>query len=481
MEHSLNMPLVEAMINYKEQNVYPLHTPGHKGGRGMVQELQGFWGDSLAMEVSLMSELDDIHEPETYIKAGQQLAAELYGSDRCFWAVNGTSQAIHAMLMTALKPGEKLLLPRNAHRSVAGGLILGGIEAVYLEPDFDCSWGLQQQITCEQVMEALDKYEDVKALLITSPNYYGVAAPVAKLAELCHSKGVLLLVDEAHGPHLGFSRLLPPSALQCGADACAQSTHKLVGAMTQCSMLHVQGKRLDLQRAADIMSVLTTTSPNYFLMASLDAARAQLQANGVQMVERAVKAAQKLRRLCRELGLRVLETDDCHGCALDITKVTVNVSDWGYDGVYVGDKLRQAGIAVELVDACNVLFLVTYADDNEDYEKALLQIGKVLRQLKQEKTAAGKALAVPRLPVVQSGCSLRKVFNSPKESCSLETAAGRICGEQVSFYPPGIPVLLPGEIITAETVEYCKEMKALGLPVSGPADTSLQTLRVLMR
>ena len=292
------MPLVEAMLKYKNEDVYPLHTPGHKGGRGMQRLLRQELGASVEMDVSLMSELDDIHEPTSYIKEAQELAAEAYGSDACFFAVNGTSQAIHAMLLTALNPGEKLLLPRNAHRSVAGGLVLGGIEVVYLQPEFDADFGLMTQVTPEAVEAALDADKAIRAVLLTSPNYYGIAAEVRAIADICHERGVVLLVDEAHGPHLGFSELLPPSALQCGADACAQSTHKILGAMTQCSLLHVQGERLDLQRAADVMSVLTTTSPNYLMMGSLDAARAQVQTYGRAMSEDAVAAAEKLRKLC---------------------------------------------------------------------------------------------------------------------------------------------------------------------------------------
>ena len=476
------LPLVEAMLKYKYEDVYPLHTPGHKGGRGMQRLLRQELGASVQMDVSLMSELDDIHEPETYIKEAQNLAAEVYGSDACFWAVNGTSQAIQAMLLTALNPGEKLLLPRNAHRSVAGGLILGGIKAVYMQPEFNAAFGLQLQATPEAVAAALDEDRAIKAVLLTSPNYYGVAAEVRAIAEICHAHGAVLLVDEAHGPHLGFSELLPPSALQCGADACAQSTHKILGAMTQCSMLHMRKERLDVQRAADVMSVLTTTSPNYLLMASLDAARAQVQSYGREMAEQAVAAAKKLRRLCaNHAGLRVLEQQDCAGLQLDITKVTVNFAAWGYTGIEVGEALRRERIAVELVDASNVLFLVTYADNTSDYDEALVRIDKVLGELKAHKRTPKHLLAAQAVPQTRAVLPLREVFYSTKQSVPLEQAVGSICGEQVSFYPPGIPVLLPGELVTEEIVNYCKAQKLLGLPVSGPADSSLQTLRIVKR
>lgn len=476
------MPLVEAMLNYKYEDVYPLHTPGHKGGRGMQRLLRNELGASVQMDVSLMSELDDIHEPATYIKEAQKLAAQTYGSDACFWAVNGTSQAIHAMLLTALNPGEKLLLPRNAHRSVAGGLVLGGIEVTYMQPEFNEEFGLQMQVSPQQVKQALDEDSSIKAVLLTSPNYYGVAADVRAIADICHAHGAVLLVDEAHGPHLGFSELLPLSALQCGADACAQSTHKILGAMTQCSMLHVQGARLDLQRAADVMSVLTTTSPNYLMMASLDAARAQVQAYGSKMVENAACAAKKLRQLCAaHHGLRVLEESDCHGLRLDTTKVTVNFAGWGYTGVEVGDALRKERIAVELVDARNVLFLVTYADNTSDYDEALARIDAVLCALEAHKRAPEKLTAMQPVPVTTAVMSLRDVFYGAKQAVPLSEAAGKICGEQVSFYPPGIPVLLPGELVTEKIIAYCQAQKTLGLPVSGPADSSLATLRIVKK
>lgn len=480
LKNDIAMPLVAAMLSYKNDNVYPMHTPGHKGGRGMEKILRQEMGTSILMDVSLMSELDDIHEPETYIKEAQNLAAATYGSDACFFAVNGTTQAIHAMLLTALNPGEKVLLPRNAHRSVAGGLILGGIDAVYIQPEYNSDFGLQTQVTPALIQEKLTEDKSIKAVFLTSPNYYGIAAEVKQIADICHQNKVVLLVDEAHGPHLGFNEILPPSALQCGADACAQSTHKILGAMTQCSMLHVQGKNLDLQRAADVMSMLTTTSPNYLLMGSLDAARYQVQCKGKVMAQQAVDAAVKLKNLCQKYeGLKVLEVSDCQGLRLDTSKVTVNFAAWGYTGIEVGETLRQAGIAVELVDAQNVLFLVTYADDNADFEKALKKIDSVLRNLSNNKRVNQVERKVYKVPVAEHILPLREVFYKHKVTVNLEQAENKICGEQISFYPPGIPVLLPGELISKEIIEYCQNMKALGLPVSGPADSTLTTIRVV--
>ena len=215
-------------------------------------------------------------------------------------------------------------------------------------------------------------------------------------------------------------------------------------------------------------------------MASLDAARAQVQARGKEMAEAAVAAASKLRSICSaHAGLKVLEESDCNGLRLDSTKVTVNFANWGYTGVEVGDALRRARVAVELVDAQNVLFLVTYADVTSDYDAALARIDAVLSELERHKREPHAVARVGAVPVTSSAMKLRDVFYARKRAVGLETAIGCVCGEQVSFYPPGIPVLLPGEAITREIVEYCKAMKQLGLPVSGPADSSLDSIRVV--
>lgn len=479
------MPLLAAMFQYKQAQVYPFHTPGHKGGRGLEPQLAAELGAGAAqLDVSLMAELDDLHCPTGCLAAAQTLAARLYGSDSCFFAVNGTTQAIHAMLLTAVKPGGKVLVPRNAHRSVAGGLLLGELEPVYITPQFADDFGINTQVTVAQVAAALRQDPAIKAVFLTSPNYYGQAADIQAIAELVHASGAVLLVDEAHGPHLGFSPLLPPSALACGADACAQSTHKITGALTQCSMLQMQGARLDLQRAADVMSLLTTTSPNYLLLASLDAARFQLATRGRQMCEQALASASKLRQLLQNFaGLRILDSAciGSHGvAAFDSTKVTVNVSAWGYTGIEVSDKLRQAGIAVELTDAGNVLFLVTYGDSGAAYDAALARIQQVFKALEQSKRPQQTLPAGQQIPAPQQVLPLRQAFDSAKTSVALAQSAGKICAEQVSFYPPGIPVLLPGELITPAIIAYCENMRNLGLPVSGPADGSLREIRVVL-
>lgn len=480
----INKPLCEAVFNYEKAKVYPLHTPGHKGGRGLEKSLLAALGKrAAAIDVSLMSELDDIHCPEGCLREAQELAAQVYDSDRCFFAVNGTTVAIHAMLMGALKPGEKVLVPRNAHRAVAGALVLGGLEAVFLPPEYDDFFGINTQITPEAVEQALAADSDIKAVLVTSPNYYGLAADLKAIAEIAHSRGAVLLVDEAHGAHLGFSEALPPSALQCGADACAQSTHKTLGALTQCSMLHVKGQRIDQKKIASAMSLLTTTSPNYLLMASLDAARAQLAAGGAEMAEAALVVAEKLRYSLHDIGglevldASILERSEVAG--FDGTKVTVNVAGLGITGIEAGDILRENGLAVELVDRNNVLFLLTYADDNEEIESIINKITDIFYMIKKQNKPPLALSNNCRMPVAQQILSARQAFYADTEAIAFSEAVGRICTEQISFYPPGIPVIIPGELVSKEILTYCQSMLALGLPVSGPQDGSLRKIQVV--
>lgn len=479
-----SMPLVEAMFKYQQDKVYPFHTPGHKGGRGYEAQLKQAMGEqALAMDVSLMAELDDLHQPSGCLKEAQALAAELYGADQCFFAVNGTTQAVQAMLMSAVKPGEKVLVPRNAHRSVAGGLILGDLEVVFIAPEYNEEFGFNTQVTPRAIAAALAKDKTIKAVLITSPNYYGLAADVAEIARVTHEQGAVLLVDEAHGAHLGFTKLLPPSALSCGADAVAQSTHKLLGAMTQASMLLVQGTRIDLERAAKTMSLLTTTSPNYLLMASLDAARAQLDAAGEEMALHALGVANYLREALSRFSWVTVVDQNIVGqpgvFAFDGTKVTVRVAGCGLTGVEVGAFLREKGIAVELVDYYNTLFLLTYADDYPEIERVIKKIVDAFEELSEIKTPPLPPSGNFALPLAKQVLSVRKAFYKETEIIDFLQARGRIAGEQVSFYPPGIPVLLPGELVSNEIIEYCQKMVALHLPVSGPIDETLKKLRVI--
>ena len=475
-------PLLDAMEEYRQAHVYPLHTPGHKGGRGADEAARHLIGAvGLQSDVSLMDELDDIHHPDGCIKAAEDLAAKAYGSDRCFLGVNGTTGVIHGMVLGALKPGDKLLVPRNCHRSVLGALILSGVRPVYVQPAYDAQWRLLLQLSPEQVEQAFAEHADLKGVLLTTPNYFGLAADTKAIADICHAHAAVLLVDEAHGPHLGFSKELPPSAMQCGADAAAQSTHKILGAMTQCSLLQVRYGRIRPEAMEQAMSLVTTTSPNYLLMGSLDGARAQVARRGAAMAEDSIDAASVLRRELHKIeGLPVLE-NELNGqggvVALDPGKVTIMTSALGITGPEAADALREEGIAVELVDEDHVLFLVTYADFGPDFVEIASRIREVLEQIRRPER---QLLPVPPMrDIPDMVLTPREAFFHEKVRKAFSEAAGSIAGESISFYPPGIPLIMPGERITRELIAYCQSLQKKGLLVSGPRDRSLKIIEVI--
>ena len=484
------------MCAYGEAGALAFHTPGHKQGLGahaLLRELVTEAG--LREEVSLMEELDDLHEPTGCIEEAQDLAAALYGADAAFFAVNGTTGAIHAMLVAALSPSDAVLVPRNVHRSVFGGLVLADARPVYIEPIVDEALGIAHGLSTEAVREACRLHPEAKALLLVSPTYYGVASDVRAIAEIVHAAGMALLVDEAHGAHLAFSDDLPESAIAAGADLVAQSTHKLLGAMTQASLLLLREGRIEKERVERAMSLLTSTSPNYLLLASLDIARLQMAEAGAAHLARAVGLARKLRREVNATpGLFSFGEERMGGAgafALDPLKLTVTVTGLGLTGAEAAHILRhEHKIEAELFDAQNVLFLLTYADTEESAGRLLA----ALRSLAQRRTAHGataaaaagavpdgrKAQAAVRLPAAPPvSIPPREAFYRRSVPCRLREAAGRIAAETIAFYPPGIPVICTGEVFTAEVCRYIEAMAAAGLKVTGASDTSLRTLRVV--
>nr|WP_304149273.1 aminotransferase class I/II-fold pyridoxal phosphate-dependent enzyme [Mitsuokella multacida] len=485
-DNGLRAPIAEAMKAYAADGARAYHTPGHKQGLGAHPLLKALvTEEGLREEVSLMEELDDLHEPTMCIKEAQEMAAALYGADQAFFMINGTTGAIHTMLMGALAPGDTVLVPRNAHRSVIGGIILAGARPVFLQPEIDERLGIAMGLTEEMVARAIALHPEAKALVCVYPTYYGVTYGLEAIAKLVHAHGMLLLVDEAHGPHLRFSDDLPPQAIDCGADMAAQSTHKILGAMTQASMLLTSGPRVSRERVREAASLLQSTSPNQLLLASLDIARLQMAEDGRETVGNAVRLAEKLRCAINEIdGLWSFGpeyTDYPGATGLDTTKITVQVTDLGLSGVEAESILRhEYKVQCELSDARNLLFILSYADGEEQADYLLEALQGLARDHRRA-TVAASAVAAGLPAVPAQGMTPREAFFAPKGSVPFGEAEGRIAAEQVMFYPPGIPILCPGDIIDAASLHYIRAMQSLGLKVVGPRDASLTELQVVGR
>lgn len=497
MTNKKTAPLYEAVAEYAESGCSPWHTPGHKMGRGADARLQKLiTPQGLRGEVSLADELDDPFAPDGAIAAAQQAAAGFFGARETVFSVSGTTGAIHMMLLAALSPGDVVLVSRGVHRSVMGGLVLVGAVPVYIDPEYDEEAELVLNVTVAEVEAAVRRYPQAKALLLVSPNYYGIAADLKGIAEILHRAGMLLLVDEAHGAHLStLGRVkekcrtagvrLPEPAMKSGADMAAQSTHKLLGSLTQTSMLHIGTKApADMgDRVYRAYGITQTTSPDYLLLASLDIARAQLEEQGEEVFERVWEQTAGLREKVNSLpGLSVYSLPEGRrrDFSQDALKLSVDVSDLGITGPEAWDYLREHCLMQpELSDARRVLFIISYADDEESLGRLYRALEALSDEYKGKRRKERRIL--PRLPKSPEGVpplNPREAYFSQSAAVDIDRAVGRIAAEAPMFYPPGIPVFYPGEIITAEAVEYLQAGLAAGL-VPHAEDTELKTLRVL--
>jgi arginine decarboxylase len=480
-------PLLTAMKNYVDDGVIPFHTPGHKFGKGMHHRLGSIVGRaSLEMDLALLPELDDLHEPHGCIKAAQDLAAELYGADHSFFVVNGTTGGIYAMILTIAGPGDKIIVPRNAHRSIIGGVLLNGAIPVFMHPEVDKHLGLAQGVTPATVEEAIHRHPDAKGVLIINPTYYGVATDLQRIVDIVHDHNMPVVVDEAHGPHLHFSSRLPLQALDAGADICAQSTHKIIGALTQCSMVHCREGRVSVPRLKAMLQLVQSTSPNYILMASLDVARMQMATEGHKLVARAVELAEWVRAEINCIpGLYSFGADKIGApgvFSLDPTKVTVTVKGLGLTGAEAERILRhEYKVQVELSDMYNVLFLITLGD-GEAEARAMVEALRALAANhagKRDFSSMEDAYGSDYPPIPEQVLSPRQALFGHTKTIPFKQAAGRVCAEIITFYPPGIPLLCPGERISAEIIAYCLRLQKAGLHISGPEDYMLKTVKVV--
>ncbi|GGH73543.1 arginine decarboxylase [Saccharibacillus endophyticus] len=420
------------------------------------------------------------------IEEAQQLAADAFGATHTFFSVQGTSSAIITMILSVCGPGDKIIVPRNVHKSILGAIIYAGAKPVFIAPERDTNLGIDHGITVSSVKKALKLHGDAKALLVINPTYYGVCADLQQIVALSHSYGVPVLVDEAHGVLIHFHDQLPLSAMQAGADMAATSVHKLGGSMTQSSVLNVNTRNgyINPKRVQTVISMLTTTSTSYILLASLDTARRQLALNGYAMAERALDFADYARSAINQIeglycfGEEILGSEATYD--YDPTKITVQVRRLGITGYEAENWLRDNhNIEVEMSDMYNVLCLIT-AGDNESTVKVLLN---ALREMAQEFRGQGKAikeLAVKIPDIPHLALLPRDAFYGETESIPFKDSADRIIAEFIYVYPPGIPILLPGEVITQENIDYITDHVEVGLPVKGPEDRSVQFVKVIV-
>lgn len=472
-DEQFRTPLFDAMVNLAESRKVSFHTPGHKSGKGISTRFRKFVGPRIfSIDLTTLDEVDSLQNPTGVIKEAQELAARAAGADRSYFLVNGTTVGNHAMVASSTGPGDKVLIARNCHRSVLTGLIMSGAQPVFFQPAFDRDLKLTLNVPFETAKAAIDANPGARALLLTSPNYYGLCADIERIIPYARDKGLLTFVDEAHGPHLKFNSKLPTCALEAGADLCVQSTHKIVGGMTQASMLHARAGRINVDDVTNTLKLLQTTSPSYILMASLDLARMQMATEGKKLLNRTIKLAEDARAEINKIpGIACFGKDRAKQAGMadmDVTKLTITVSDLGLSGYHVSQMLNlRFGIQVEMADPFHVLVIVSIGDRQDDLNRLV----EALKVISAESGLQGALLPLDRVhpPVLDNRFAMtpRDAFYSDSELVDVRDSAGRVSTEIVTVYPPGIPLLVPGEEISRDALDYLQNMAGLGAIIDG--------------
>ncbi|MFK7696148.1 aminotransferase class I/II-fold pyridoxal phosphate-dependent enzyme [Paenibacillus sp. HJGM_3] len=483
MDHR-RTPLFTALTEHAAKNPLQFHIPGHKKGVGADEEFRTFIGDrALSIDLINIAPLDDLHQPTGVIEEAQQLAADAFGADYTFFSVQGTSGAIMTMILSVCGEGDKIIVPRNVHKSVMAAIIFAGAKPVFISPASDPNLGIDHGITTRSVKRALERHPDAKAVLVINPTYFGICANLKEIVDLVHSYNIPVLVDEAHGVLIQFHDDLPLSAMQAGADMAATSVHKLGGSMTQSSVLNIKGDRINPKRVQTIISMLTTTSTSYLLLASLDTSRRNLALNGRDMAEKAIELAQYARRAINAMpGLYCFGEDILGGEATfdyDPMKLTIHVRHLGLTGYDVENWLReQANIEIELSDMYNILCLITPGDTRETVDQLLNALAKLAKGYDPNNPPREMNVDIPEVPHLS--LSPRDAFYGDTETIPFKESAGRIIAEFIYVYPPGIPILLPGEVVSQTHIDYIVDHVEVGLPVKGPEDRTIQQVKVIV-
>jgi len=476
-------PLLTALLQYTNDGTIPFHVPGHKQGQGNPDLADLLGQTCLNIDLTCMEDLDNICNPVSVIKEAEDLAAQLYGADNAFFLVNGTTSGIQAMIISVCDPGDKIIIPRNAHKSAIGGIILSGAEPVYIEPEINEYMGVAMGVRPETVARALEMHPDAKAVFMINPTYYGIGSDLRAIVAISHSYQIPVIIDEAHGAHLKFSPKLPVSAMEAGADLAASSTHKLGGSLTQSSMLLQQGTLINPQKIKAALNLTQTTSPSYILLASLDIARRQLALKGRQMTEKAYQLAVWAREEIKGIeGLHLMGTEIIgqQGCySLDPTKIVINVRALGLSGYEVEKILRaKYHIQVELSDLFNIIILVSIGDDKNKLSY-LVQSLRELAQNQSLKNVVKYFIPLPSIP--DAVISPREAFYGESKTIPLNEAEGEISAEMIMAYPPGIPIICPGERITREVIDYVNILRNEAAELQGTEDPQVKLIKVLAK
>lgn len=473
-------PVITAIREYQKLNVIPFDVPGHKRGRGIPELVDFFGEDILDIDYNSMKCLDNIGNPKGVIKEAHELMADLYGADHAFFLTNGTTSGVQAMIMSACDCGDQVILPRNVHKSVINGLIIAGVRPVYIQPEVNYELGITIGVTPERVEEAILQHPNAKAVFLINPTYYGVVSDLKAIIEICKKHDKAVLVDEAHGAHLPFHEDLPAPAMSLGADMAAVSLHKTGGSLTQSSVLLLKEGKIQKSRVNSILNMMQTTSASYLLMASLDGARKILATRGKEIFDKALHIARYAREEINKIphfyafGKELIDGKGVFN--YDETKLSINTSQLGITGLEVYDILRnEYMIQMELADVHNVMAIISLGDNIENVEALIAALKDISAKYKKDKVIKNTVVLENPEVVVPP----REAFYKHRSSMPIEESEGKISGEFFMVYPPGIPILTPGERITKEILKYIRILKEEKAVFTDNSDPEIKTIMVI--
>ena len=473
-------PLAEALNAQRINRLAHFDVPGHKGGR-MNPELPEYYGRlCMSLDVNSMKPLDNLGHPVGVIRDAQALAAEAFGADHAFFMVNGTTSAVQTMIWTTCGRGEKIIMPRNVHRSAINALVINGAIPVYVNPGRNARLGIPLGMGVEDVQRAIEQHPDAKAILVNNPTYYGVCSDLETIVSIAHAAGMKVLADEAHGTHFYFSDRLPVSGMAAGCDMAAVSLHKTGGSLTQSSIL-LSRNTVNPDYVRQMITLTQSTSANYLLLSSLDLARRHLHFHGREVYEKTIAFAEYAREEINRLGgYYAFGPEICNGdtCfAFDLTKLSVHTRDIGQAGIEVYDLLRDDyGIQIEFGDVGNILAIISAGDRRMDIERLISALAEIKRLHRKDPVGLFDHEYIdPDVAMTPEAA-----FVAQKETVPLRSSLGRIAGEFVMSYPPGIPILAPGERVTPDILEHIEFTKAKGCFMTGPLDMALNNLQVVV-
>ena len=479
-----NAPYLEAVVAYAFRAPARYHVPGHKGGPGADPGLRKAIGvDALAADVPQDIHGIDLGASPTPYERAEGLAAEAFGADQSWFLTNGATQGNHALCLALAPLGTRVVAQRNSHTSIVDGLVLSGGIPSFVAPEYDTELGITHAVTPAALEAALAEAPDARAVFVVSPTYYGMAADVRALAEVAHAADVPLVVDQSWGPHFGFHDALPPTALSQGADAMLTSTHKIAGSLTQSAMLHVNAGRVDVGAVARAVRLLRSTSPSSLLLASLDSARRQLVLHGEQLLHETLEAIAQARAKLETIPGIALVDDALVGrmgvAGYDPLRIVVDVRGTGRTGYEIADALRRSyDVHLELPTQATLVFIVGLAEPVAALRRLAGDIEETVKRIARPGTTA--AIVGPTTMLRNEvAVPPREAFLGEAEQLPVDDAVGRISCEAIASYPPGVPALLPGERISAETVAYLRELAAGGARLHGASDPQFHTINVL--